>query len=201
MTKRFTSNTAFLVIAAVVVLAAVAFIAFRAGRSNAAQTAGTTAPIAADGPQPPANSAQNAQAEPALKTTQKPVGTRAPVTAATKKPTREPAKPAPAQDGTTYLVPSQKIYALDGSLAYEGDIDLRPTFTRIEAGERDKHRNDGSIFTNREGQLPRKARGYYTEWVIRTEGLREVGPQRLITGKDGEAFYTPDHYATFIRVR
>ena len=61
--------------------------------------------------------------------------------------------------------------------------------------------NDGTTFGHREGRLPRQPRGYYTEWVVRTEGIRNVGPQRLITGRGGEAYYTPDHYETFVTVR
>ncbi len=99
------------------------------------------------------------------------------------------------------IVRNQRIFALDGSLAYAGDIDLAPTLARIEAGKRDRHPNDGSVFGNREGRLPRKPRGHYLEWVVRTPGLREVGPQRVVTGKDGEVYYTPDHYQSFIRIR
>lgn len=95
----------------------------------------------------------------------------------------------------------QRIVDESGRVAYEGDIDLGPTFARIAAGLADPHRNDGSVFANRERRLPQQPRGYYTEWVIRTEGLRGVGPQRLITGQSGEAYYTPDHYATFVRVQ
>ncbi|MCC6991027.1 MAG: ribonuclease [Acidobacteria bacterium] len=95
----------------------------------------------------------------------------------------------------------QRIHDEQGRLVYEGDIDLAPVLARIAAGERDAHRNDGTVFANREGRLPKMPRGSYTEWVVRTEGLRGVGPQRVITGQKGEAFYTPDHYETFIRVR
>jgi ribonuclease T1 len=94
-----------------------------------------------------------------------------------------------------------KIYDLDGNLAYEGDVDLALVFDRIERGERDSHGNDGSVFSNREGSLPKKPKGYYHEYVVRTPGLDSVGPQRLILGENGEAYYTPDHYDTFTQVR
>lgn len=106
---------------------------------------------------------------------------------------------APASSGV--VMRQQRIYDESGRLIHVGDIDLAPVFARIAAGERDSHRNDGTVFGNREGRLPRAARGYYTEWVVRTQGLRSVGPQRLITGQKGEAYYTPDHYETFIPVR
>jgi guanyl-specific ribonuclease Sa len=92
-----------------------------------------------------------------------------------------------------------KVYDLDGNLAYEGDVDLAPVFDRIERGERDSHDNDGSVFSNREGSLPKKPKGYYHEYVV--PSLRSVGPQRLILVENGEAYYTSDHYDTFTQVR
>jgi len=116
--------------------------------------------------------------------------------------------PTPAARATAtrapnpYVVKNVKVYDLDGRLVYQGDVDLGPTLERISAGVRDPHPNDGTTFQNRERQLPAKSDGqYYREYVVRTPGLREVGPQRLITGKDGEAYYTPDHYDTFIRIK
>lgn len=93
------------------------------------------------------------------------------------------------------------IYDVDGNLAYRGDIDLAPTLDRIARGESDPHSNDGTVFQNREGLLPKQASGYYHEYVVRTPGLDAVGPQRLIIGESGEMYYTPDHYATFTRIR
>jgi len=42
----------------------------------------------------------------------------------------------------------------------------------------------------------------YQEWDIhpRIEG-RNRGPERLVTGSDGRAWFTPDHYRTFTEVR
>lgn len=124
---------------------------------------------------------------------------QAPAEAPTR-PTTDPA-PAPVARGSGLIMHDQQIHDERGRLVYEGDIDLGPVFARLAAGQRDVHRNDGTVFANREGRLPKAPRGHYTEWVVRTEGVRSVGPQRLITGQKGEAFYTPDHYETFIRVR
>lgn len=82
-----------------------------------------------------------------------------------------------------------------------GTVDLQPTLDRIVAGGRFPHRNDGSIFGNKEGLLPQQARGYYTEYVHPTPGFNGPGPQRVVTGQGGEVFYTPNHYRTFIQVR
>ena len=94
-----------------------------------------------------------------------------------------------------------QVYDLGGNLAYQGDVDLAPVLDRIERGESDPHDNDGSVFGNYEGLLPKKPQGYYHEYVVRTPGLRSVGPQRLILGENGEAYYTPDHYESFTQVR
>jgi filamentous hemagglutinin len=94
-----------------------------------------------------------------------------------------------------------EIRDIDGSIAYRGDVDLAPALRRIEAGKKDSHPNDGSVFANHEGKLPRKDRGYYREYVVRTPGIRHAGPQRLVIGRQGEVFYTHDHYNTFTRIQ
>jgi guanyl-specific ribonuclease Sa len=32
---------------------------------------------------------------------------------------------------------------------------------------------------------------------VRTPGVSQVGPQRIITGAGGEVWYTPNHYESF----
>lgn len=88
-----------------------------------------------------------------------------------------------------------------GDVIYRGPVDLRPTIRRILAGERDRHRNDGGMFRNREGRLPKKSRAYYREYVHRTPGIDGPGPQRLVVGRDGDWWYTPDHYKSFIALQ
>ncbi len=64
----------------------------------------------------------------------------------------------------------------------------------------------GRVFGNYEGQLPRyngkRKRIEYREWDVRprAEG-RNRGTERLVTGNDGRAWYTPDHYRTFIEAK
>ncbi len=87
-----------------------------------------------------------------------------------------------------------------GEVIYRGSVDLSATMERIQAGEKFPHRNDGAVFGNREGLLPRQPRGYYREYVHPTEGITGPGPQRLVVGSDGDWWYTPDHYASFIRL-
>lgn len=97
-------------------------------------------------------------------------------------------------------IPNAVIRNQDGRVIFRGTVDLRETLDRIERGERNSHPNDGSVFQNRERRLPRKASGYYHEWVHPTPNQRGPGPQRIVTGEDGELYYTPDHYETFERL-
>ena len=78
-----------------------------------------------------------------------------------------------------------------------GELDLTDTLVRIARGESFPHRNDGSTFGNRERRLPNQPRGYYKEYVHPTVGVRGPGPQRLVIGKGGDVWYTPDHYESF----
>lgn len=79
--------------------------------------------------------------------------------------------------------------------------ELKPTLGRISSGGRFPHRNDGSIFRNREGVLPQKEVGYYREYVHPTPGVTGSGARRIIKGSAGEIWYTADHYRTFIRIK
>ena len=106
---------------------------------------------------------------------------------------------SPAKDRT--IVEDQSIRDESGEVAHKGDIDLTQTLERIDRGEKLRFRNDGTVFQNRERQLPKQASGYYHEWVHPTPSLSGPGPQRVITGQKGEAWYTPDHYRTFQRLR
>ncbi len=78
---------------------------------------------------------------------------------------------------------------------------LERTLERIERGESLHHRNDGTVFRNREGLLPSKPDDYYKEYVHPIEGQRFPGPHRVIIGSEGEIYYTPDHYKTFLKIK
>lgn len=126
-------------------------------------------------------------------------------TPASKKATTRPSAttesaPAGKLNPKTTVVTGVKVRNFD-RVVVDGKVDLKPTIDRINAGEKFAHRNDGSIFGNREGRLPRQSYGYYHEYVVPTPGVSGPGPQRLIVGKKSELFYSPDHYETFIPVR
>jgi ribonuclease T1 len=64
----------------------------------------------------------------------------------------------------------------------------------------------GDTWMNRSGQLARKtgagAAVSYREWdVNRKQSGRTRDAERIITGSDGSAWYTGDHYQTFTRMR
>jgi ribonuclease T1 len=61
-------------------------------------------------------------------------------------------------------------------------------------------------FGNHEGLLPKRdAQGRpirYQEWDVNPKAPgKNRGPERLVTGSDGSAYYTPDHYRSFIKIR
>lgn len=70
----------------------------------------------------------------------------------------------------------------------------------IEAGGPFPYAQDGVVFNNAERRLPDEPRGYYREYTVPTPGSADRGARRIITGKNGEYYYTPDHYETFRRV-
>jgi filamentous hemagglutinin len=89
-----------------------------------------------------------------------------------------------------------------GKVIFQGKIDINPTLERIRAGKALSHKNDGAIFMNREGRLPRqKDAEYYREFVQHMKGQPFPGPQRVVIGKKGEIWYTGDHYQSFTKVR
>ena len=49
-------------------------------------------------------------------------------------------------------------------------------------------------------ELPEKPKGYYKEYTVDTPGATDRGVRRIVTGKDGEKYYTENHYATFRKI-
>jgi guanyl-specific ribonuclease Sa len=90
-----------------------------------------------------------------------------------------------------------EVRGLDDQIVFQGTVDLGPTIDRILAGRAHSHRNDGALFENRERRLPKRGPGHYREYVHPTPDLGGAGPQRIVVGRDGAWYYTPDHYRTF----
>ncbi|HET7800471.1 MAG TPA: ribonuclease domain-containing protein [Humibacillus xanthopallidus] len=61
-------------------------------------------------------------------------------------------------------------------------------------------RSDNQTFANREQLLPSEPRGYYKEFTVITPGSGDRGARRIITGSQGERYWTADHYASFSRI-
>ncbi|RZA21135.1 MAG: ribonuclease [Lysobacteraceae bacterium] len=77
--------------------------------------------------------------------------------------------------------------------------EARDTIAMVLRGGPFPHRQDGSVFGNREGHLPRKPRGWYREYTVDTPGLDHRGARRIVTGGDppSEWYYSDDHYDSF----
>jgi len=92
-------------------------------------------------------------------------------------------------------------------LAFSSDVRLgelpaeaRQTLALIKADGPFRYARDGAVFGNRESQLPRRERGYYREYTVKTPGARGRGARRIVAGSGGEFYYTDDHYRTFRRI-
>jgi len=79
--------------------------------------------------------------------------------------------------------------------------EARATLALIARGGPFPHRQDGVVFGNYEGLLPKQPRGYYHEYTVETPGARTRGARRIITGGTPPAvcYYTEDHYRSFRR--
>ncbi|XUX00690.1 MAG: ribonuclease domain-containing protein [Dehalogenimonas sp.] len=75
--------------------------------------------------------------------------------------------------------------------------EARTTLQLIETGGPFPFPQDGTVFNNFEGLLPKKTSGYYHEYTVITPGSNDRGARRIITGLSGERYYTDDHYASF----
>ncbi|MEV7569832.1 ribonuclease domain-containing protein [Streptomyces tanashiensis] len=78
--------------------------------------------------------------------------------------------------------------------------EARKTLALIARGGPFPYAKDGTVFSNFERVLPRKERGYYHEYTVKTPGERDRGARRIVTGRSGETYYTDDHYETFREV-
>jgi len=83
--------------------------------------------------------------------------------------------------------------------------EARSTYQLIHQGGPFPHSKDGTVFVNRERQLPPKSRGYYREYTVKTPGSHDRGARRIVCGGQPAnapqaCYYTADHYASFSRI-
>ena len=81
----------------------------------------------------------------------------------------------------------------------------RETYRLIFLGGPFTHDKDGSVFGNRERQLPAAKRGYWREYTVETPGARSRAARRIVCGgrrptRPDVCYYTSDHYASFRKI-
>lgn len=103
--------------------------------------------------------------------------------------------------------------------------EARETLRLIRQGGPFSYERDGAVFGNHEKLLPRRERGYYREYTVRTSGVKSRGARRIVVGcavdggamkspvagsarepklfcgAAGEFYYSGDHYQSFRRIR
>lgn len=80
--------------------------------------------------------------------------------------------------------------------------EARQTQRLILSGGPFPYTKDGSVFGNFERRLPRRERGFYREYTVKTPGSRDRGARRIVCGgrqptAPEACYYTADHYASF----
>ena len=96
-----------------------------------------------------------------------------------------------------------------GTSPMTGTVALSDAVSKIQSGRLSQSRDipqltkdglimDRGIFKNAQHLLPDKPPEYYREFLLMTPSLKKAGTERIIMGRDGEFFYTPDHYKSFI---
>jgi len=81
------------------------------------------------------------------------------------------------------------------------NITIGGTLERIKNGQKHPHKNDGTVFQNKEGLLPPRDQGFYREYVHQSLNITKPGKERIIIGRNGDVWFSPDHYLTFIKIR
>ncbi|MCX2184014.1 guanine-specific ribonuclease N1 and T1 [Streptomyces sp. SKN60] len=110
---------------------------------------------------------------------------------------------AGAPSRTTAVAPSARPTASSGlPVVPESELpaEARRTLALIRSGGPFPYAKDGAVFSNFERVLPRRERGYYHEYTVKTPGERDRGARRIVTGRQGETYYTDDHYQSFREV-
>ena len=109
--------------------------------------------------------------------------------------------PPGERSATQDAVPAPRVAADAPSSRYPQFLppQAHAVLDAIAQGGPHPYRQDGAVFQNREGRLPRQPRGYYREYTVDTPGSDDRGPRRIVTGGDPpvEYWYTDDHYRSF----
>ena len=81
----------------------------------------------------------------------------------------------------------------------------RTTYRLILRGGPFPYDKDGSVFFNRERQLPQRPRGHYREYTVKTPWARDRGARRIVCAGQvltapEACYYTSDHYNSFRKI-
>ncbi len=121
-------------------------------------------------------------------------------------PTSQPPEPTTAsteatttsdQTNQVEVLPPAQYSDLPPVLVTELPAEAIDTLDLIASGGPYPFDRDGLTFQNREGILPDFARGHYREFTVITPGESTRGARRIVSGADGELYYTSDHYNSF----
>ena len=80
-------------------------------------------------------------------------------------------------------------------------VEARDTLRLIKQGGPFPYPRDNAVFGNFEKRLPKKQRGYYHEYTVKTPGARNRGARRIVCGQLSECYYSDDHYQSFKLIR
>lgn len=102
---------------------------------------------------------------------------------------------------SAYSWPSFQNQAVQEIVVSALPREARETLLLIKQGGPYPYKRDGVVFRNFEKRLPKKQRGYYHEYTVKTPGARNRGARRIVCGHISECYYTSDHYETFKLIR
>lgn len=102
--------------------------------------------------------------------------------------------------GLAWLVASAALAFVAETKISDLPPEARHTLALVKSGGPYPYPQDGKTFQNREKLLPKRERGYYREFTVKTPGSRDRGARRIVAGREGEFYYTEDHYRSFRRI-
>ncbi len=105
----------------------------------------------------------------------------------------------------TAVAPSRPATDAESGLPIADLAELPPeaaeTVTLIEVGGPFPYDDDGETFLNSAGLLPQHETGYYRVYTVEAPGSVEPTSRRIVTGTDGELYWTDDLYTSFRRIQ
>lgn len=104
---------------------------------------------------------------------------------------------ATAAPETTVVLEPTTFSELPTVALDELPVEAIETLDLIALGGPYPYRQDDQVFQNREGLLPDRPDDHYREYTVDTPGASDRGARRIVTGRDGERYWTEDHYDSF----